>query len=1054
MGYQKTLHKLRDGRVWLAIVVSLIQFFSFFLPAAKAQPGYPNGLPVEYYSVNDGLSDRLVTDIVQSKRGLIWLGTPNGLNRFDGYEFIVFNNHPDNRHQLSDSNIRKLDLDKNGRLVITYRTTYGLFDILDPETLELTTVKLLPEYGIEGLPRLVTVNQRGEILVLAISEEASNIYRYTGDNQFQLVASIPEQHLQLSVTVHLIQFPNGDFLLNDSETGLRHISSSGSLVKRFGIEDFICDDFLGSYPGSAYFMHLDRQGRAWLSLQGQPGAFVYRPDSFVFDSIPGLSQVGYFTNIWEDNNGNILLGRSARANETFPLQGLACVRPNGQVFNFDYLLGASRYIVSVFSQDFFRTIFLGIDTGLKIVQNRQSKIDSYLAEDLSQDRRGAVMRGITGDGERFIYFLREVQHLYELDLETNFLDTLPLIDPQSGEEIDMACTGSLGLDAEGNLWFYSCLSSNSEGGRLHKYNIETCNLKTFEYPYRFNAMTIDRYGVIWLCTQPTNSKGQLLQFDPQVETFLPYEDKEGNNPLHDATPNFILEASGGNLWIGTENGLYLLDREKGLARAYRAMKGKKNGLASDVVYVLYEDEQGRIWIGTTNGLNILDPKTGNFQHYSRKNGLASNTVCGIVPDNKGHYWISTYNGLSFFDPEKEVFRNFYSVDGLTHDEFNRFSYYHGIDGRYYFGGVNGINAFKSEDLLVNESTPPVVLTKITRYNAKQDSTIVQDNNLSQLEELVINPGDSYFTIHFMLPTFTSPRRNQFKAWLEGYDNQWVYQGNNPNLRLNKLPPGLYTLHINGADANGNWSDEELAIPIRMKPAFTQTIWFIILCIAAGSVILYVIFQNRLEQRLQVERLRTKLSSDLHDELSGLLSGIAMQTDVLQMQIQDEKSRERLKQIGEVSRKAMSKMSDVIWSIDSRKDKVEDLLHRMREHADEMLMPLNIVYQMHISKLERQKKMPVTIRQNLYFIFKEAINNIAKHSAATKVNITLKNEGQDFTMIIKDNGGPSPRKEKINGNKGGQGLANLAMRAQRIKASLEIDKTDEGYTIRLKRKRFA
>ncbi|MCB0559571.1 MAG: hypothetical protein H6573_28790 [Lewinellaceae bacterium] len=1051
MGYVQTLLFTVGGRVG-------VFFFGFFLwflllsTPLTAQLGYSNELPVEYYSVNDGLSDRMVTDIVQSRRGLIWIGTQNGLNRFDGYEFIVFNNHPDNQHQLSDSNIRSLDLDKDGRLVITYRTTYGLFDLLDPETLELTTVKLLPEYGIEGIPRLVMVNPEGEILVLSISETASNIYQYIGENQFRQVISIAERHQQLSVAVHLIQFPNGDFLLNDSEMGLRHISGSGQLDKHFGIGDFQINEFQGRYPGSAYFMHCDRQGRVWLSLQGYPGVFLYRPNDYLLEAVPGLEAGGYFNSIWEDEKGNILISRSARAGDKFPLQGLTCIRPDGQLFNFDYLLSTSRYIVSVFSRDFFRTLFLGIDTGMKIVQNRQSKIDAYLAEDLSQDRRGPVMRGIAGDGKRFVYFLREAKYLYEFDQLTGFIDTLPLVSPTTGEEISLACAGGLELDAEGNLWFYSCQNTSSEGGRLHKYNIESCNLKTYEFPYQFNAITMDRDGIIWLCTQPTTSKGMLLQFDPQVEKFLPYEDKEGNNPLRDATPHFIMEASDGNLWIGSENGLYLIDREKRLARTFRATKGK-NGLASDIVYVLHEDERGRIWIGTTNGLNILEPQTGIFHHYSRKNGLASNTVCGIVPDGNGNYWISTYNGLSFFEPERETFRNFYSMDGLTHDEFNRFSYYRDQNGRYYFGGVNGINAFYSEDLLVNESTPPVVLTKITRYNAKQDSTIVQDCHLSGMEELVINPSDSYFTIHFMLPTFTSPRRNQFKTWLEGYDKQWVYQGSNPNLRLNKLPPGAYTLHIKGADANGNWSTEELAIPIRMKPAFTQTFWFFVLCLIAGSAIVYVIFQNRLEQRLQVERIRTKLSSDLHDELSGLLSGIAMQTDVLQMQTTDEKSKDRLKQIGEVSRRAMSKMSDVIWSIDSRKDKVEDLLHRMREHADEMLIPLNIVYQMHISKLDRQKKMQVTLRQNLYFIFKEAINNISKHSGATKVNITLKNEGQDFSMIIKDNGVPS-HKERVNGKKSGQGLANLAMRAQRIKADLDIDKGEDGYTIRLRRKRFA
>lgn len=1052
MGYWQTLLLAGKGRVrGYACFLIWLGLSACSLLAGRL---YSQDLPVEYYSINDGLSDRMVTDIVQSQRGLIWLGTPNGLNRFDGYEFIVFNNHPDNPHQLSDSNIRHLWLDKEGNIVIAYRTTYGLFDILNPETLELTTVKLLPEYGVEGLPRLVMATPEGEILVLAISEKATTIYQYMGGNAFRPAASIPERHSQASVAVHLIQLPGGDFLLNDSEMGLRHISASGQLLKRFGIEDFQCREFAGSYPGSAQFLHLSREGKVWLSLQGQPGVFIYQPGAYTFESVEGLEEKGYFGSIWEDQQGNVLLSYSGQAGENYPLQGLACIRADGQLFNFDYLAGLSRYIVSAFSRDFFRTIFLGIDTGLKIVQNRQSKVKTYLAEDLSQDRRGAVMRGIVGDGERFIYFLREVNHLYELDQLTGFLDTLPLLGPD-GEEVDIACTRSLHLDQEGSLWFTSCQNSAARRGRLHRYHIESCQLKTYEYDYEFNALTIDRSGILWLCAQPANSKGLLLQFDPREEVFLPFENKESGNPLRNATPNFIMEASDGQLWAGTENGLYQINRENGESKTYRALQGQKNGLASDIVYVLHEDEQGRIWIGTTNGLNILDPQSGHFLHYSRKDGLASNTACGIVPDGNGNYWISTFNGLSFFNPQEGIFRNFYSVDGLSNDEFNRFSYYRSADGQYFFGGVNGVNAFYSEDLLVNETTPAVVLTKITRYNARLDSTIVQDNRLSEIKELAVHPSDSYFTIHFMLPTFSSPRRNQFKTRLEGYDNQWVYQGGAPYVRLNKLPPGSYVLHVQGADANGNWSAADFSLPIRIMPAFTQTIWFILLCILAGSAIIYVIFQNRLEQRLQVERIRTKLSSDLHDELSGLLSGIAMQTDVLQMQVEERLIKERLKQIGEVSRKAMSKMSDVIWSIDSRKDRVEDLLHRMREHADEMLAPLDIVYQMHISRLDRQKKMQVTLRQNLYFIFKEAINNIAKHSNATKVNITLKNEGQEFTMIIKDNGSPKDKaSEKMNGKKTGQGLSNLSMRARRIKAELAIEKGEEGYTVRLKRKRFA
>lgn len=305
-----------------------------------------------------------------------------------------------------------------------------------------------------------------------------------------------------------------------------------------------------------------------------------------------------------------------------------------------------------------------------------------------------------------------------------------------------------------------------------------------------------------------------------------------------------------------------------------------------------------------------------------------------------------------------------------------------------------------------------------------------------------------------MPNFSSPRRNQFKAWLEGYDKKWSLQSKSPVLRYNKLPPGKYTLHIAGTNAYGGWNEEELLLPIYVKPAFYETTWFYLSCLLLASLIIYLFFQNRLEQKLKMERIRTRLSSDLHDEVSGLLSGIAMQTDVLQMSTTNPSNKQRLQHIGEVSRKAMSKMSDVIWSIDSRKDKVDELITRMQEHADEILSPIDIAYQIKVERIELQRKLPVTLRQNLYFIYKEAINNVAKHSRADKVDVLLKNEGNHFIMQIRDNGKNEQHKKDKNGSKKtGQGLDNLKMRAYRIDAQIDFAQQDKGFEVTLKRKKL-
>ena len=203
--------------------------------------------------------------------------------------------------------------------------------------------------------------------------------------------------------------------------------------------------------------------------------------------------------------------------------------------------------------------------------------------------------------------------------------------------------------------------------------------------------------------------------------------------------------------------------------------------------------------------------------------------------------------------------------------------------------------------------------------------------------------------------------------------------------------------------------------------------------------------------MKVERIRTKLSSDLHDEVSGLLAGIAMQTELLEMVTSDKNNKPKLAKITKISRSAMSRMSDVIWSIDSRKDTVEDLVARMTEHTKDILDPLNIAWKMDLDHINREHKIPVLYRENLYFIFKEAINNIGKHSTANLVRIYFGNKNKLFELSIQDNG--APKENPLQSNKQGQGLSNMVMRAQKIDASLRIATTN-GYLVKLTRKPFA
>ncbi len=212
-----------------------------------------------------------------------------------------------------------------------------------------------------------------------------------------------------------------------------------------------------------------------------------------------------------------------------------------------------------------------------------------------------------------------------------------------------------------------------------------------------------------------------------------------------------------------------------------------------------------------------------------------------------------------------------------------------------------------------------------------------------------------------------------------------------------------------------------------------------------------------------------MSSYIHDEVSGLLAGITLQAELLKNKTDDEKLKSRLHTVGEAGRSAMSKMSDVIWSIDSRRDTIGNLLQRMQEHADEVLLPLDIRYEFRASGFDEKSEIAGTTRQDLYFIYKEAINNIARHSNATKVEIELEQFAQQFELFIRDNGTPadkgkpgastSPgssaersRSTSVRAFKTGQGKDNMQMRAKRMKADLSIDDR-AGYTLTLRMRRL-
>lgn len=1041
--------------LWSSIVV-----VSLCSVLAHSLQGQIKLAPADFYSYKDGLSDRVVTDIIQSKDQIIWVGTNSGLNKFDGYEFTVFNNFPGNKNQISHDDILSLAEDKAGNLIIQYRNIPNFFDRLNPITYQLDKIELTLSNGVSGIVRDLHVNRAGEIYILTIQREGLQVYHFTEEGKIVPIIILEEEHRKLTTKTSLLSLADGTFLINDAEYGIRLFNAEGEQVKVFQKRDFIGTTKLFPYPNPAFFLHQDKLGKVWFSLYHTSSLFLLDENALNFYPMDRVPKNKYYTQIWEDQLGNLLLGNGNNRKSETSTEGLSYVTLDNEVQDFSHLHSSSNTITAAYGQDFSKILFLGVEDGFKIVRNSQGNVKTYIKG--PSHEKGVVVKGITGDSHGQTYILAENEQIYAYDLKTQYLDTLPMIDSQTGRHINFTCASELKYDPRGNLWAITCHLLNSS--KLIKYDLATCETNSYIGDTKFHAMAQDVNGLIWIAAADKDSVGQLITFNPEDGEFKPYKTSTGLNPLEGLSPYYLYFDRAGQLWIGTDGGVIKLvvgtEEIEKFSIDNRVDEGQ---LSHNTCYAIAEDEAGTIWIGTKNGLNALHPESKKVEVYTQKDGMSSNTVHGILVDGNQNLWISTFNGLSHYDPQKDLFRIFYAIDGLSDDHFSRSSFYRDEYGQCYFGTVNGLNAFYPDDILVDKNVPKVILTKVERYDTESNQPIVQDTNLIDLDELTIKPGASYFTLHFALPVYYGRGKIRFRSVLENYEPDYR-DWKSGVLQYNNLPPGNYTLRVKGADSNGNWSTEEYTMKINIEQYFYRKpiFWFFIFL---GIIaIIYAILKNRLEQKLRMERLRMKLSSDLHDEVSGLLSGIAMQSDMLRMLIKNPDVTPRLKTIGEASRKAMSKMSDVIWSIDSRKDRLEDLVERMHVHADEVLLPIDMRYEFKVSKMERQQKIPANIRQDIYFIYKEAINNIAKHSQATKVTIHMENLGQIFQLTISDNGQAIPvavledeRRGKIINSrkrkKSGQGLTNMKMRAQRLKADLNIAK-DNGFKVQLQMRKFA
>jgi ligand-binding sensor domain-containing protein/two-component sensor histidine kinase len=498
-----------------------------------------------------------------------------------------------------------------------------------------------------------------------------------------------------------------------------------------------------------------------------------------------------------------------------------------------------------------------------------------------------------------------------------------------------------------------------------------------------------------------------------------------------------IEGDDGSIWIATYGGVTRF--KDGESQSFAIQEG----LPNNAVMNLLKDDKGRIWASTFGGIAWFDGL--KFQSITQEDGLPDR-VCYFIHQNKnGLFWIGTTEGVVRFDAEeyfngnpeaqRQAFKVLNKEQGLIANELNLGAVYEDEEGTLWFGTVEGFSRFNPKTYKENQVPPKVHMVGVN----------VSGREYRPDERFLLSNKENNIEFQYAGINFTAPNQILYEYKLNGIDDGWQ-QTTARSVKYPSLPPGEYTFQVHARNINGAWSPDIEKVKFTITAPFWMQWWFWILMLAVVAGIISLFYNYyRARKMIDIERMRVRIASDLHDDVGASLTEIALQSDFLQAGDADTEFKKSLEQIGKQCRKIVSALDDIVWSIDARNDTLGDLTDRMQDYVLHTLESKNMQVNYDFDNLNMENKLPVSVKENIYLIFKEAVNNIAKYSNGDRVNIKMENQNGYFEFLIADNGTSGKGTKKT-----GHGLRNMDMRAKRIGADITIN-TEDGYSIKVEGK---
>lgn len=1004
--------------------VRLIIFIAYcLLPdiiSAQAPYLYFNRLTTE-----NGLSHNKVNCILQDKRGFIWVGTDDGLNRYDGRYFTHFRNIPGNLSTISGNLVT--DLLEDGKGILWIATADGgltKYDYRLPPAQQFKQYKHQP-----GDSSSIPVN----ILTCLLEDRDGYLWLGTSNRHVLRFDKTTERFVR-----PIVLGPRNVLDLCLDRLGVLWVGRvGGGLVKvntkalTYSIDQRYTDLYNTKLPHTVVSsLFRDKEDNIWY---GSWDKVLYRfnnatqqeelfrggadPHSFSNDDIQGFA---------EDASGKIWMAGKYNGLTVYD-------KKQNQFFNYKYDPAREGTIagnkVNCVFVDHAGLVWLGTDKGISYCNPaQQSFVQTFLPSmghditihDFYKDDQRNLWIG-TSDGiflqpagsQSFIH--RPLQYKRrKLVVSKFFRDT----------------DGTFYIGTDFSLFIYDPATNeikllpNTENDRVI-YNIIESRIVSIvrDEIEGHPALIVSPYGHFLVYYDLTDKK-----WVSRNDTIKQILDKF---PIRDNLIRKVYKDPSGNIWLATAK-MGLGEWKKGTLPQlsyYQNDPFNKMAISNDYIYDIAADTRGNLWITTYGGgLNYFDKSTGQFHHIEGANNLLE----GLQTDAQGNLWMISNGNLHKYDLRLQNFSSFHLPD-LEKSGGVRGSIYKDEAGNMYVGGINYFVAFHPGTVNTVHGEPKVYFTDFKIFNESFSDLLSQKN-------IRLRHTQNYFTIGFSAPEFSSGQIS-YSFMLEGFDKDWIEAGDRNFASYSNLDGGDYTFKVRATNKKGNWSQEFASLSIRIIPPFWKRWWFYVLCAALVAGTIYGLYRYRINELLKRQAIRNKIAQDLHDSVGSTLSSISIYSQVAKIYNEQQKSSDltnTLEKISAASSEMISEMSDTVWAINPRNDNMNTMLGRMESFARPLLASQEIVFHFSYDPGIKQLSLEMTKRKNFYLIFKEAVNNALKYSGCSNLWVSIKHRQGQLYLIVKDDGeGFDSTKPAKTQSMSGNGLQNMQMRAREMKGDCVI-----------------